>query len=156
MAAHADLDVLTDATRSKIVQAKAYSAVFDEVGNIAKNHQPSIKSILFMKQTPRYSLDVDPLSIKPPMSHLFNNTIMNLWLNSPIKDVIFVGTHNIDCYGPIQAARYKHTRTGRFDGVHLNGSSGNKAYTQSVLNILKRANFISKNFDFHQSCAQTK
>ena len=37
MAAHADLDVLTDATRSKIVQAKAYSAEFDEVGNIAKN-----------------------------------------------------------------------------------------------------------------------
>ena len=228
IATHADLNVLTDATRSKIVTAKAYSAVFDEVGNIAKDapyypqknfmqvipdeaskelfehivvqtgtvdisnlktnvenpeqyldyykqeavqsatnifnagiialeHQPSIKSIIFMKQTPRYDPpEVDPLSIKAAMSHLFNNTLMNLWINSPMKDKIFVRSHNIDCSGAIQAARYRHTRTGRFDSVHLYGTSGGKAYTQSVINILKTTNLISKDFDFHLSCPQTK
>ena len=110
-----------------------------------------------MMQTPRYDpADVDPLSVKPAMAYIFNNTIMDLWMNSHMKDRMFVGTHNIDCSGSIRSARYRHTKTGRFDGVHLYGSSGGKAYTKSVLNILRSAELICPDFDFHLSCPQTK
>ena len=124
-------------------------------GVIALENQPSLKSVIFLKQTPRYDpVEVDPLSIKASLAHLFNNTLMNLWMNSPMKKNIVVGTHNIDCSGAIQAARYRNTRTGRFDGVYLYGSSGNKAYTLSLLNILKKAKIVPTNFDFHHSCPQ--
>ena len=120
----------------------------------AFEHQPSLKSIIILKQTPRYDpSEVDPLSIKPMLSHLFNNTLMELWMNSSLKHKIHVGNHNIDCSGAIQAARYRH-KSGRFDGVHLYGSSGGKAYTMSVLNILRSASLISSEHDYHLSCAQ--
>ena len=112
---------------------------------------------MILKQTPRYDPHtVDPLSMKPALSQLFNNTMMDMWMNSPMKDKIFVGSHNIDCSGAIQSARYRHTKTGRFDGVHLYGSSGSKAYTLSVLNILRSANLISSEHEYHLSCAQYK
>ena len=110
-----------------------------------------------MKHIPRYDpKSVDPLAIKPALSQLFNNTLAEQWINSPLKERIFVGTHNIDCTGAIQAARYKHTKSGRFDGIHLYGSSGGKAYTKSMLNILRSAGMVSPDFDFHLSCAQSK
>ena len=144
--------MISEATKSKIVTAKAYSAAHDEVSNAAKQaafypnknflhvvpteaakdnfehiiiqagsvdisnlktdrnpeqyldyykqetvnsarnifnsgvtaleRQPSIKSIIFMKHTPRYDpLDIDPLSLKPALSKLFNNTMTELWIN---------------------------------------------------------------------------
>ena len=227
ISAHANINVLADATQSDIVTAKAYSAVYDDVYNKAKKaahfpkknflqvvpnevvkdsyehliiqagsvditnlnteanpteyidyfkqetvlsarnifnsgllaleHQPSLKSIVIMKQTPRYDPhDKDPLSLKPALSQLFNNTIMELWINCPMKEKIHIGSHNIDCSGAVQSARYRHTKTGRFDGVHLYGSSGSKAYTLSVLNILRSAGLISSDHDYHLSCAQYK
>ena len=124
---------------------------------LALEHQPSLRSAVIMKQTPRYDpLDVAPLALKPALSHLFNKTLMELWISSHMKHKIFIGSHNIDCSGAIQSARYRHTKTGKFDGVHLYGSSGSKAYTKSVLNILKFASLISSDKDYHLSCAQYK
>ena len=222
---HANLDKITEVTKSKIYTAKAYTAVYDDKVNVVKtpayfpqknfvdtvpnevgkqnfeymivqagsidisnlktnveetneyleyykqetvmsaknifhscllalDRQPSLKKVIIMKQTPRYDpADIDPLSVKPALSQLFNNTLMELWMSSRMKDKIFVGSHNIDCAGAIQSARYRHTMTGRFDGVHLYGSSGNKAYTNSVLNILRSAAIISAEDD-HKSCPQ--
>ena len=130
--------------------------IFDSI-LLALEKQPSLKSIVLMKQTPRYDpLDIDPLSLKPALSLLFNNTIMELWMKCPMKEKIHIGSHNIDCSGAVQSARYRHTKTGRFDGVHLYGSSGSKAYTLSVLNILRSAGLISSDHDYHLSCAQFK
>ena len=124
---------------------------------LALERQPSLKSVIIMKQTPRYDpREVDPLSLKSALSHLFNNTLMDMWMSSSMKEYIFVGSHNIDCSGAIQSARYRHTKTGRFDGVHLYGSSGNKAYTRSVLNILRSAKLTSQESDFHLSCPQSQ
>ena len=39
-------------------------------------------------------------------------------------------------------ARYRNNQTKRFDGVHLYGPSGMKAYTASVLNILNSAQLV--------------
>ena len=126
-------------------------------GVIALEQQPTLKSVIFMKQTPRYDpLDIDPLSLKPALSQLFNNTLVEEWMNSPLRGKIFVGSHNIECSGSIQAARYRSTKTGKFDGVHLFGTTGSKAYTLSVLNILRSAPLISTKDNFHLTCPQFK
>ena len=56
---------------------------------LALERQPALKSIVILKQTPRYDpLDTDPLSLKPALSLLFNNTIMELWMKCPMKEKI--------------------------------------------------------------------
>ena len=222
---HANMDVIEEATDTIITKVKAYSAIYDDVSNVAKdaakfpnknflqvvpneatkesfdhlvvqagsiditnlktkdepeNHleyfrqqtvmsakntfdscllalekQPSLKSVVIMKQTPRYDpLTTDPLSIKPALSQLFNNTLTELWVSCPMKHKIHIGTHNIDCTGAVQSARYRHTQTGKFDGVHLYGTSGSKAYTNSVVNIFKAASLTTEEHNYHQSCPQ--
>ena len=119
--------------------------------------QPTLTKVVIMKQIPRYDpSDVDPLSLKPSLSLLFNNTMTNLWMESPYKEKIFIGTHNIECSGSIREARYRHTKSGRCDYVHLWGSSGSKSYTLSVLHILRAAHVTSSEHLFHQTCAQYK
>ena len=115
----------------------------------------TLQKVLIMKHIPRYDPSaVDPLCLKPALSQLYNNTLTEEWLQSDYKDIIVIGTHNIECAGAIKEARYRETKSGKFDGIHLYGSSGRKAYTLSVLNILKSANLTSSDYDFHQSCAQ--
>ena len=75
-------------------------------------------------------------------------------MNSLHKDNIFIGSHNIECTGAIKEASHRETKSGKFDGFHLFGSSGRKAYTLSVLNILKCAKETSSDYEYHQSCAQ--
>ena len=115
----------------------------------------TLKKVVIMKQTPRYdTLTVDPLSLKPALSELYNNTLTQEWMDCEYKDKIHIVNHNIECNGAIRKARYRETRTGRFDGIHLYGSSGRKAYTQSVLNILRAARVTTEEYDYHQSCPQ--
>ena len=110
-----------------------------------------------MKQIPRYDpSDVDPLSLNASLSLLFNNTMTNLWMESPYKEQIFIGSHNIECTGAIREARYRHTKSGRCDYIHLWGASGSKVYTLSVLHILRAAHVTSSEHNFHQTCAQYK
>ena len=119
--------------------------------------QPTLTKVVIMKQTPRYDpLSLDPLSLKPALAMLFNNTLTDLWMNCTDKDKIFVGSHNIECSGPIKESRYRHTKSGKYDGVHLYGSSGQKAYTMSVLNILRSAKLTSEDYEYHFSCPQYK
>ena len=117
---------------------------------------PNLKNVIIMKQTPRYDpASTDPHSLKPVLSDIFNNRLTELWMTSKHKNAIFVGSHNIACTGSIREARYRVTKTGFFDGIHLCGSSGMKAYTNSVLNIFKNAGLIDPGFD-HTSCPQSR
>ena len=119
--------------------------------------EPTLKKVVLMKQTPRYDpSDVDPLALKPTLSMLFNNTLTSEWMESSYKSEIFIGNHNIDCTGASRESRYRNTQTGQFDGVHLYGSSGQKFYTLSVLNILKDANITSPEYNYHLSCPQAQ
>ena len=105
---------------------------------LAVERQPFLKKMIIMKQTPRYDpLSSDPLSLKAALSQIFNSTLSDLWMSSPFKNKIYLGSHNIECSGPILLARYHHAKSGKFDGVHLYGPSGIKAYTNSILNILR-------------------
>ena len=122
----------------------------------AAKQNPSLKKIVILKQTPRYDPpSEDPLSVKPVLSELFNRTLEQCLQSSQVKNRIFLGTHNIDCTGAIREARYRETKSGKFDGLHLYGSSGSKAYTNSLLTILKLAGMVDPDFD-HSSCPQAR
>ena len=126
--------------------------LFEAATNAVKTN-PELEKVIIMKQIPRYDLpSVDPLGLKPSLSLLFNNILGSQWMDSPLKHKLFVGDHNIECNGAIREARYRHTKTGRYDWIHLYGSSGRKAYTNSVLNILRLAKVTSQ--DFHGPCEQ--
>ena len=112
---------------------------------------PSLNKVVILKQVPRYEhTSVDPFKIKSSLADLYNDTLVELRACSPLKEQIFIGNHALDCFGGVREARYKSKH--RFDGVHLYGSSGTKAYTESVLMILREAGFIKKTPQtyFHQ------
>ena len=122
----------------------------------AASVNPNLQKIIILKQTPRYDpLSVDPCSLKPVLSQLYNSTLEQCLLTSRHKSKIYLGTHSIDCKGAIREARYRETKSGKFDGVHLYGSSGQKAYTNSVVQILKSAGMVVPEFD-HSNCAQSR
>ena len=119
----------------------------------ALNQHPELKKVILMKQTPRYDpLDVDPLSLKQALAQIFNDSLVQQWIVSQEKEKIYVGAHNFECSGSIRESRYRHTKSGRFDGYHLFGNSGMKALTNSVLSILHSAKLVS---DEHMTCPQT-
>ena len=53
-----------------------------------------------------------------------------------MKDKIFIGSHNLECTADQKTNRYTDERSRKYDGVHLYGTPGKAAYTESVLNIL--------------------
>ena len=80
---------------------------FFQVGVNALRSSNCLEKVVLMKQIPRYDpSSVDPLSIKPALSQLYNNTLTDEWMNSQFKDKIMIGNHNIECSGSIMEARY--------------------------------------------------
>ena len=66
----------------------------------ALTNQPCLKKVVIMNQTPRYDeSSVDPLSLKPALAQLFNNTLTDLWMDSKFKSRIAIGIHNLECSG---------------------------------------------------------
>ena len=120
----------------------------------------SVKKAVIMKHIPRYDTKAsDPHSVKSALSQLYNNTLVQLWLSSPHKNRIIIGSHNLDCVGGIRDSRYKSKN--QYDGIHMYGSSGKKAYNESVLEIIREANLIQKSPPayfrrFHKSDSKTK
>ena len=113
-----------------------------------------------MKQIPRYDPTVkDPTSVKSALSQLYNNTITQLWLEYPDKERIIIGSHDLECYGGVRDSRYRNGD--KFDGIHMYGPSGKKAYTESVLNIVRNSGLMKcsppKYFRrFHQEAIRSK
>ena len=102
---------------------------------------PSLKQVIIMKQVPRYdAISVDPLGTKASLAQLYNDTLVELKSKSSYGSEILICNHNLDCSGGIREARYKSKH--RFDGVHLFGSSGSKAFTESILMALKEADLV--------------
>ena len=114
----------------------------------ALEHQPNLKKVVIMTLTPRYDTRMsDPRALKPILAHMFNNTLRELWLNSPAKDKVTIGLHNLECVGGTHEARYRDIRNNKYDGIHLYGPSGGKAYTISVLDILKNCDITDERED---------
>ena len=136
--------------------------LFSSATNAAVNH-PGLKKIIIFKQTPRFDITTTTKpGLKQNLSNLFNDTLDELAANSDFKDKIVIGNHDLDCSGGVLLARYKDNRTGKFDGVHMYGPSGQKAYTNSVMKILSSAQLVLsippkyyEEYD-HKHCAQTR
>ena len=116
-----------------------------------------------MKQIPRYdSKASNPPGFKPFLSKMFNETLDQLWTNCSLKNKLFIGNHNLECSGGVFEARYRNIQSNRYDGIHLYGPSGMKAYTASVLNILSIAQLVKttppKYYDEfeHTKCNQAR
>ena len=93
-----------------------------------------------MCHPPRFDKsEVDPLSLKKTLVKIANTNFHQLWLDSPLKDKIFIGEHRLDCSNREQIHRYTDVNTKRYDGIHMYGKSGQRAYTESVLSIMKMA-----------------
>ena len=90
-----------------------------------------------MNHSPRYdSTEVDPMGLKPNLATFANAYMLELWMDSPMKDKIFIGSHTLHCSADTRRDRYTDDRSGRYEGVHPYGRSGKIAYTESVINIL--------------------
>ena len=87
------------------VAVRSATDLFQVAQNTLKK-STNINKVIIMQQIPRYDpQEVDPLSLKPSLSLLFNNTLINLWTDSPLRNKIFIGVHNIECNGAIREAR---------------------------------------------------
>ena len=118
----------------------AATNVISEVSNTLKSN-PSIKKAIIMECTPRYdTISEDPLSAKAGLISLYNDTLEQSLLSSSLKDRILLGSHNLECSGGVRSARFGWKN--RFDGIHLRGVSGQKAYTESLLITLKKAQMV--------------
>ena len=73
-----------------------------------------------------------------------------------------IGNHSLECSGGVLQARYNNSQSGKFDGIHLFGPSGGKAYTASVMDILREAGLVKteppKYYDEldHKNCEQAR
>ena len=82
------------------------------------------------------SNSVDPIQLKPALAKLANSTMTQLWIDSPMKDRISIGCHNLEFAGTHDSI-FKDKRTNRWDGLHFYGPLGRKTFTKSVLDIIK-------------------
>ena len=118
--------------------------VFDEVSKTLTKHT-KIKKAIILEQIPRHDLThVDPYSTKAGLAKLYNETLYKKWLSSPIKERLLIGKHSLDCSIGAQEARFKNRQQNRYDGIHMYGPSGRKAYTESLMCILKDAGLVKR------------
>ena len=121
------------------------------------------EKIIILKQTPRFDTTTTTRpGLKQNLSKLYNDTLNTLAAKSDHKEKLVIGNHDLDCSGGVLLARYKDNKSGKFDGVHMYGPSGQKAYTNSVMKILSSAQLVVSippkyhdEYD-HQNCAQTR
>ena len=78
-----------------------------------------LKKVTILNHAPRFDhRDIDPMGLKPNLAIFANNYLMELWLYSPLKNKIHLGTHNLDY------------------GVHMHSKLSREEYMKSVQNIL--------------------
>ena len=75
------------------------------------------------------------------MANYANETLSVLWSRSPLKHKILIGHHSLHSFGIGKTflKRYKDEITGRYDGLHFFGPTGETDYTKSLQNIIKLA-----------------
>ena len=139
--------------RNKVVLAA--KSTFNSVEKIMKTS--NLQKAVLMKQLPRFDpISHDPYALRAALAMLYNSTLAESWLKSDLSNKIFLGDHSLDCSGSVRDSRYRETRTGRFDGVHLLGSSGFKALTHSILNIHETAQATSNVYNSRIAAARRR
>ena len=136
-----------------------------KVAESALANHSGLEKVTIMNHGPRYDTQkVDPVGNKQQLASYANRFLLELWLDSPHKNRIFIGSQTLECSPNIQKDRYTDESSGRYDGVHLYGPNGKSAYTASVINILQSSvqtpapNSSSQGLpnDSHNRCPQAK
>ena len=111
-----------------------------KVAEDALKENKGLKRVILMAHPPRFDTpDLDPMSIKPAMARFANKTLSQLLLSSPLKNKIVFAVHKLECSSETQKLRYTDDKSGRYDGIHMYGRAGQKAYSASVLTIITDA-----------------
>ena len=127
-----------------------------KVAENALKGSETLQKIVILKQTPRYDQESkDPFGMKHDLSILYNNTLEECLNKSLYRQKIYLGNHNLACHGAVREARFRHAQSGRFNGINMIGASGQKAYTLSVLNILRQAEVTSVRYNHRLKKAQS-
>ena len=108
--------------------------IFTTARNALRNH-PKLEKVVILEHAPRFDrADVDPQGMKPQLAKFANSTFDQLWFESPLKDKIIIGKHNLDCPDDLFLSRYRDDLTHRYDGVHIRGT----LFFKIVSNFLSR------------------
>ena len=138
----ASVKKLENFSNSRIRTARAYSSVDDNKARWPEhNFTDVVKYALGNPGRDKFDVLVMSSPLKPSLARLAIATFNQLWLSSPLKDIISIGCHSLESpgVGDSHLARYKNPNTGRYDGVHFYGNVGCKDYTKSVKTILMLA-----------------
>ena len=136
-----------------------------KVAEDALEKNAELKKVTIMEHPPRYdTIKEDPISLKPKLANYANNFLQKLWVESAHNEQIMVGSHNLDCSPSAQKERFTDEINRKYDGIHMFGSEGKLAYTESLINILTNTLQTSPSLssralpanDYHTYCPQTK
>ena len=117
---------------------KSCQNLFKVAHNAIKTH-PALRKVILMEHTPRLEdHHSDPMSLKPALVKYANSTMNQLWIESPHKSQIFVGSHNLFWEVGNKNSIFKDERNSKYDGVHHYGPAGTSVYTKSLLSILSQ------------------
>jgi hypothetical protein len=116
----------------------ATETMFNIARDALKNN-PNLKKVVIMKRVPRYDTIGQDDDIKANLTKYGNSLYDKLWLDAGCPKNIFIGEHNLDCYGGLREMRYGKEDMQTYDGIHLRGKLGEAHYTTSVLSGFKLA-----------------
>jgi hypothetical protein len=112
--------------------------MFTTAQNALKTN-PMLQKVVIMEHAPRFdATSVDPLGIKPLLAKFANATLSQLWFTSPFKNRIQIGHHKLDYLYDNVEEHFKDSHKQRFDGVHMYSYVGKRAYTDSIVQIVKK------------------
>ena len=93
---------------------------------------PELKKVIVTDRPARY----DELY---ELNELANFVLRSRALQSKYRGRLVVGEHSLHCHGAKREARYGRVGvTKGYDGVHFRTNEGKKAYTDSLIRILKK------------------
>ena len=123
-------------------------AVYNSCLNMFKTAETTLrenlclKKVIIMEHFPRYDTkDADPQQIKTKLAKYANNVLAQIWLNSPYRNKILIGQHNVEVgeFGIKHDEAFKNDK--RYDGVHFDGKSGPNIYNKSLIHMIRKALF---------------
>ena len=121
---------------------EASTKIFEVAVNALETH-PDLKKVIIVDRAPRIDTAVsDPYGLKSQLSELGNKVFRDLHEKSSFKDKIKIGNHSLDHIS--KAELFGKPDQQRFDGIHLAGKSGRYHYTESLCNILQKAEIIPR------------
>ena len=135
--------------------------IFNVAQNALSKHK-TLQKVVIMDHPNRHDVSkVDPTGLKPKLAKFANATLSRLWTSSAMKEKIVLGKHNMDSSGESVPAIYRDSWTGRYDGIHMYGRDGSRAYTMSVINIIQSvlpqtSSPSSSSLFSHNTCPQAR